>query len=342
MQDRLRQLLRSWTLVLTAGLGGAAGAADAPIPVRIGHPQANYWPLYLARELKLYERVGLAPSFHAFTTGQPLIAGMKSGDLDVAYTGLASIFMLGNGIPLRFVMVALDHSSQVGLLVDPAGPVRSFRDLGRGRAIAAPSGTCAEVAAVLAARKAGVPAASLKLVNLAPNLLVGAMKNHQIDSAFIWSPWDIKLREAGFKLANLDRDYVPGGSVCGVTISVRPQVQQRHPALACRLIKAHALALEAARREPEAAVRVLEQALGLTREQARESFDGLVVPSLESQLDPRSRWSLAGADGLAQRLALAADALAARGTLPQTLDVETLRAAIDAGPLRQHLNGSCP
>src|SRR5262245_21034910 len=187
-------------------------------PVNIGLPVSNYWPAYVARDRKLFEEAGIEPHFYSFTTGAPLIAGMKSGSLDVAWTGLATLFMIGQGIPLTFILVPLDSSSQMGFVVNPAAGIGSFRDIAKSKNIGAPTATCAEVSMVLAAKAAGVPRTSLKASNLAPNLLLTALQNGQIDSTFIWGPWNLQLRDAGYKIVSWDKDYEINGGVCATTV----------------------------------------------------------------------------------------------------------------------------
>ena len=66
----------TWTRRLAPVLGAITAAAGLlssplpaaaqtvkPIPVNIGLPLTNYWPAYLARDLKLFEAVGLEPKF---------------------------------------------------------------------------------------------------------------------------------------------------------------------------------------------------------------------------------------------------------------------------------------
>jgi NitT/TauT family transport system substrate-binding protein len=346
----------AWAVAVVAvvaawGAGGAAAAgpqpgkpaaSEASIVVNIGYPRANYWPLYVARELKLFEQVGLEPRFSVFTTGAPLIAGMKGGSLDVAWTGLATLFMLGKEIPLRFVLVAIDTSSQMSMVVDPRAGIRGVADLRKAKAIGVPSGTCGEVSAVLAAQKARLPLGALKLSNLAPNLLLGALQNGQIDTTFIWGPWDLQLRDAGFKIVAHDKDFVPGGGVCGSTVAMRPEFLERHPSVGCKMVKVHALALEAARRDPAMAIRVIQKELGLSYQLARESYETLAVPSIQSQLEPGSAWSLTNEDGgLAEKLRVAAEVMVATKSFSQPLAKETIWRSIDAKYLRQYLQTDC-
>ena len=318
------------------------GAPAGLIPVTIGYPQTNYWPLFVARDLKLFEQVGLAPNFTPFTTGAPLIAGMKNESVDVAWTGLATVFMLSKAIPLKYLLVTMDHSSQMSMVVNPSSGIKIFRDLKKSKAIGAPSGTCAEVSAVLAAKKARVPISTLKVSNLAPNLLLGALQNDQIDTAFIWGPWDLQLREAGFKIVSTDKDYVQDGGPCGVTVAIRPKFLEQHPSVGCKMVKAHALALEAARKDPDLAIRSIQNELRISHDLAKEAYTTLVIPSIQSQLDPASSWSLTNENGgLAKKLIIASEALYEAKSFAQPLTKDTIWQSIDASYIKQYLETGC-
>src|SRR5689334_7178174 len=268
----------------------ASPSSTEPIPINIGLPISNYWPAYIARDLKLFEQVGLAPKFIGFQTGAPLIAGMKSGSLDVAWTGLATLFMLGQGIPLKFVLVPLDSSSQMAFVVNPTSGIASYKDIAKAKNIGAPTATCAEVSMVLAARAAGTQRSALHASNLAPNLLLTALQNGQVDSAFMWGPWNLMYRNAGFKIVNWDKDFMKDGGVCATTVAIRPEFLKAHPSVGCKLVKVQALALEAARKDPEHAIRTMEQTFNISHDLAKETYETLVIPSIESQLEPNSPW----------------------------------------------------
>lgn len=333
-------LLASWSGTSTAQDGKGA---PAPIPINIGLPNSNYWPAYVARELKLFEKAGFKPSFYVFQSGAPLIAGMKSGSLDLAWTGLATLFMVAQDIPLTYIYTPLDSSSQEGLVVHPESGIGSYRDIAKSKSIGAPTATCAQIAVVLAARKAGVPLSSLRVANLSPNLLQSALQNGQIDSTFIWGPWSLQLRDAGYKIVNWDADYEPGGGVCATNVAARPEFLRTNPEAGCKLVKVHALTLEAAKRDPEVAIRSLEQTLGLARDIAKQTYETLAIPSLESQLDPDGPWSLtAEKGGLAGKLSVAAEALHEAKIFDKLLGPEQIRNAIDARYVRQYLaNPDC-
>ena len=316
--------------------------SEALIPINIGLPISNYWPAYIARDLKLFEKVGLKPTFYSFTTGAPLIAGMKSGSLDVAWTGLATLFMLGQGVPLTFVLVPLDSSSQMAYVVSPKSGIKSYKELAKSKSIAAPTATCAEVSLVLAAKKAGVPMSSLKVSNLAPQIMLTALQNGQVDSAFIWGPWNLLFRNAGFKIVNWDRDFQIQGGVCATTAAARPKFLEEHPSVGCKLVKVQALALEAARKNPELAIKTMQDAFHSSHAIAKETYDTLLIPTLKSQLDPKAPWSLTNKDGgLSEKLFVAGQALYEAGDFAKPLTKETVWHSIDSKYIKQYLDSDC-
>lgn len=326
-----------------SSLAQPAKTAAEPIPINIGLPNSNYWPAYVARELKLFEKAGFKPSFYVFQSGAPLIAGMKSGSLDLAWTGLATLFMIAQDIPLTYLYTPLDSSSQEGLIVSPKAGIKSYRDIGRSKSIGAPTATCAQIAVVLAARKAGISITELHVSNLSPNLLENALKNEQIDSTFIWGPWSLQLRKAGYEIVNWDKDFEPEGGVCATNVAARPDFLTAHPSAGCKLVQVQALTLEAAKRDPSVAIRSLEQTLGVSTDIAKETYETLAIPTLESQVDPKGPWSLtAEHGGLAQKLFVAAEALHEAKIFDKRLSLEQIRKSIDSRYVTQYLGkGGC-
>ena len=329
-------------LVATSTPAQAQAAGKKLIPINIGLPVSNYWPAYIARDLKIFEQVGLEPRFFMFQSGAPLIAGMKSGSLDVAWTGLATLFMLGQDIPLTFILVPLDSSSQMAFVVNPATGIKSYRDIAKSKNIGAPTATCAEVSMVLAAKAAGVPRSSLQASNLAPNLLLTALKSGQIDSTFIWGPWNLQFRDAGFPIVSWDKDFQINGGVCATTVAVRPAFLAANPSVGCSMVKAHALALAAARKDPAHAIRTMQEAFNIPQAQATETYETLLIPTIESQLDPKSPWSLTNKDGgLAEKLYVAGQALFEAKAFTKPLSKEQITQSVDPKYIKQFLDTDC-
>lgn len=323
-----------------ASAAAPAASPSEPIEVNIGLPVSNYWPGYVARDLGLFEKAGLKPKFFMFTTGAPLIAAMKAGSLDVVWTGLATLFMMGQGIPLTYLYVPLNSSSQEGLAVNPKSGIRSFRDLAKAKAVGAPTATCAQISAVLAAKSANIPMSDIHLTNLNPELLLNGMKNGSIDAAFIWGPWSLLLQEAGYPVVSWDRDY--DGEVCATAVAARPKFLEEHPDVGCRLVKVQAMTLAATKKDPGIAIKSLEQVLGISPKLAKATYETLEIPSLESQVKDDAPWSLTSRDnGLAGKLYRASEVLYQSKVFRQPLSKAAIQKAVDPQYLQQYLSGRC-
>lgn len=131
-----------------------------------GIPTADHATVFVAQDLNLFEKAGLKPKFFYFQSGAPLLAGLRSGTLDVATAGLALTFALGQDIPLKFLFWEANNAAAEGLIVDPNGPVKSYQDIGKAQKIGAALGTCAEVSLYLMTKKVGVDYAKLNVVNI--------------------------------------------------------------------------------------------------------------------------------------------------------------------------------
>lgn len=64
--------------------GAAALSAEGDvIAFNYGIPSGSYTQLYVAEDLGIFEKHKLKPTFFSFQSGAPLLAGLKSGSLDV-------------------------------------------------------------------------------------------------------------------------------------------------------------------------------------------------------------------------------------------------------------------
>lgn len=101
------------------------------------------------------------------------------------------------------------------------------------------------------------------------------------------------------------------------------------------------MTLEAVRRNPDIAIRSLEQTLGLSREIARQTYETLAIPTLESQVGPTGQWSLTSEKGgLAEKLLVAAEALHEVKIFEKPVSAERIRASIDPRYVQQYLRSS--
>ncbi len=319
--------------------GAGQGADSRLIPIRIGVPRADYYPLYVARDQGLFEQAGLKPRFFFFTSGAPLLAALKSKSVDAINTGLGSMFALGQGVDLTFLMWHIDDAAGEGLVATPDSGITSFRDIAKAETLASATGTCANVNLYLGAQKAGVPWDSLKKVNVPPPLYDSAMKQGSIDGGIAWAPFGQQLEARGVaKIVNWDEDY---DGVCPVTTAVRTEFLKENPEVGAGLIKAQDLALKQIERNPQLGIDALRKELKLSPEAAKASFDRLQAgfPTFEKQLDPSSEQSIVSPNGLAAQLHKATVALAATGSIPKPLSQQELFERIDSSYMKKHVEG---
>lgn len=339
-----RQLLS--TLVgLAAWVGWSASAqaqqAAAPLEFNYGIPTADHVTVFLAQDAGLFEKVGLKPNFFYFQSGAPLLAGLKSESLDVVTAGLALTFALGQGIPLKFLFWEANNAAAEALVVDPAGAVKSFADIGKAQKIGAASGTCAQVSLYLMAKKVGIDYSKLNVVNIPAPLFRNSFLSKSIDAGIAWPPYSLQLQSEGFPIANYDEDYLEPGGVCPGLTAVRTDFLRRHPEIGLKLVEVEAMARELMAKNPQAAVDAFVRRLSLTPEVAKATLDRECcgrVPSFADQLDPASPYSMTAKErGLAGKLLLAAQVLYETKVLAEPIPKRTIQEAIDPSYLEQYV-----
>lgn len=339
-----RFLRRALALLLCAfSLSTAlAQAPAAPLKFKWGLPTADYYAVYVAKDQGLFKEVGLDPEFFFFASGAPLLAGLKSESLDVITTGLATVFALGQNIPLKMIYWELDHAAAEALVVDPKSGINNVADLPKAKAIGAPSGTCAQVSLVLMAKKMGTKFSDLSIVNIAPPLYGNAFASGAIQAGIAWSPYSSGLQASGYKVANWATEYSPEGGVCPGMTAARPAFLAKNPDVGLKLVQVKAKAMDMIAKNPNLGIDALVKHVGVTRDVAKAAFEREFsrIPGFEQQLDPKSPFSMtAPGAGLALKLQLASEALAASGSIPAPLSAKVIADAIDPSHLQRYMKG---
>ena len=345
----IRKLLKDAAVVALAALCGAVLAvkpaaaqqkAEPLLEFNYGIPSADHVTVYVAQDLGLFEKVGLKPKFFYFQSGAPLLAGLKSESLDVVTAGLALTFALGQNIPLKFIFWEANNAAGEGLVVDPKGEVKSYKDLAKAKKIGAASGTCAQVALYLMAQKVGIEYSKLNVVNIPAPLFRNSFLSNSIDAGVAWPPYSLQLRSEGYPVANFDEDYTPPGGVCPGLTAVRPAYLKQHPQIGLKLVQAEALAREAIAKNPQVAVDAFVKRLQITPEVAKAALDRQCcgrIPSFADQLDPASPFSMTSKDGgLAGKLKLASEILHATKAINEPIPFAAIQEAIDPTYLREY------
>lgn len=333
---------------LVAGcLTVGAAQAQAPLKFNYGAPAADYYVLYVAKDAGLFQKHGLEPNFFWFASGAPLLAGLKSESLDVFTTGLASAFMLGQKIPVKLLFWEMDDAAGEALVVNPKSGIASYKDLKKAKAIGAASGTCAQVAVGLIARKIGVKLSELNVINIAAPLFQNAFISGSIDAGVAWAPYAQALVEKGQQIVNYDADYSGSdgdSGICPVMTGGRTSYLQQHPEIGDKLVRIHAEAQQLIEKNPQLGIDALVKYLSVSPTVAKATYDRVCCarkPTLAQQLDPNSPYSLTSKEGgLVKKLQIATEILAEAGSIPAPLTAEAITAAIDSSYVRRFVEST--
>lgn len=318
---------------------GASFAQTPPqkelIKINIGGPSAGYFMTYVAYDMGIYQKHGLDPKIHWFTSGAPLLAALKSGSIDQVVTGLAFVFALGQNIPLKIISWEVDNAQGEGLMVTEASGIQGFKELAKAKKIGATAGTCSQVSLRLMAKKAGIDYDKLNVVNIAPPLFANAFTGGAIDAAVGWAPWTM-AQPANVKVVSWDAEY---GGICPSVNALRPEFMAKNPTVAEKLLAVQAEVRDIIAKNPQVAIDALQRHLQVSPAIAKAFYERHCcerLPTFEQQIDPASPWSLVSkSGGLAGQTLRASEMLAELGTIPKPLTPEVIEAAIDPGPLRQ-------
>jgi NitT/TauT family transport system substrate-binding protein len=323
---------------------GVKAQNSAPLEFNYGITTADHVTVFVAQDLNLFAKVGLKPNVVYFQSGAPLLAGLKSGSLDVVTAGLALTFAIGQEIPLKFIFWEANNAAGEGLVVDPKAGITSYKDIAKAKKIAAASGTCAQVSLYLMAKKLGINYATLNVVNTPAPLFRNSFLSGSIDAGVSWPPYSLQLKSEGFPIASFDEDYTPPGGVCPGLTGVRPAYLKQHPEIGLKLIQVEALAREAMAKNPQVGVDAFVKHLSVSPEVAKATLDRECcgrVPSFADQLDPNSPYSMTSKEGgLAGKLQLASDVLYETKVIPERIPPSAIQEAIDPEYLRAYVQST--
>ena len=325
----------------------APGAAQTASPPRrncsssTGAPTADYYALYVAKDQKLFEEVGLEPNFYFFRPA-PLAGRLEEQEPGRDHDRPGHRVRAGAERTLKLIYWELDHAATEGLVVDPAAGIKSYKDIAKAKAIGAPSGTCAQVSLVLMAKELNLKYSDLNIINIAPPLYGNAFKSKSIQAAVAWSPYSSILNADQLPVVNWASDYTPDQGVCPGLTGVRTEFMQQHPDIGLKLVQVQAKAMDMIRKDPELGIGVLMKYLSVSREVAKHIYDREFsrIPTYAQQIDPASPYSLAAKDaGLARKLLIASQALAEVGTIPAPLTPQAIAEAIDPSAIQRYMKG---
>ena len=324
------------TLVLSVGSAFTAprALAENPLPIKIGYQATADWLLFTARELKLFEKVGLAPTYVKFVAGAPMIAAAENKSIDVS-TAASVPFLLGLSQGVDWVMIGIHEEGAYGesIVARKDSGIDVLADL-KGKRIGYFKGSTAHYGVMMTLRQSGIRLDQVKLLHMEPAEQVAAMAKKDIDAAMVWEPWIQRMvREANAKIIATEGDL-------GIYTAVRGYNARRdwlrdNRETAARFLRALLMAYDALQKDRRIAITTGAQEMGISEAWAEAIYRDVPPPNMYLWADPRYRYSLVKASAWHRRLGYLATFLFEENIIPKPVDVsEALDASVITEALR--------
>ncbi|WCM95213.1 aliphatic sulfonate ABC transporter substrate-binding protein [Acidovorax sp. NCPPB 2350] len=221
---------RATRRALLAALGGIAlagplaGRAQQPRPeaaaVRIGYQKSSTLTVVLKARGVLERRLaplGVAPTWHEFTSGLPLLEALNLGHIDFSadVADTVPVFAQAAGAQITFVAQEAPSPTAQAILVRADSPLRAVADL-RGRKVGFAKAAGAHYLLLAALDKAGLSLKDIEPAYLTPADGRAAFERGAIDAWVVWDPFLTAARQQsgarvladGTGLASYQRYYL--------------------------------------------------------------------------------------------------------------------------------------
>ncbi|MDM0017911.1 ABC transporter substrate-binding protein [Variovorax saccharolyticus] len=184
-------------LLASAGMTGAASAAEPMNLMLNWTPTADHAPIYFAKAKGWYTEAGIDLTIEAGKGSALSAQRVGSGGANLGIADLpTAIQAVGKGADLKAVMVIYANSPQGFYWLKSSG-INAPKDFA-GRKIGNPPGDAARLMWPAFAKKTGIDPAAVNFVNLSPQAKVGALKSKSVDIiSDFYNEHDLKVREFG-------------------------------------------------------------------------------------------------------------------------------------------------
>ena len=146
----------------------APASAQGRLPITIGYQEKPDWLLFVARDLKLFEKAGLAPTFVKFVAGPPMIAAMQNGSIDLASVG-SEAFLIGLSQGVDWVIIGINPEGAYsqGLVARKDSGIKTPADL-VGKRVGLFKETTAQFGLMMILRQHGIHPNQVTLLDMSP------------------------------------------------------------------------------------------------------------------------------------------------------------------------------
>lgn len=293
------------TFVLSLGSGLAAPQAlvETPLPLKIAYQStsANDWLLFAAKDLRLFENMGVAPQYMPYEAGTTIIEAAKSKSIDMAFVQVVP-FLIGLSEGVDWVMIGIysEGAYSEGLVVPRDSGINTPGDL-KGKRIGYYEASSAHYGLAMILRQYGISRDQVNLLHMSPDEQLLAMTRGEIDAAMVWEPWIQRMvHHANARVITTEGDlgiYTNVGGIC-----VRREWLRDNRETAVRFIRALIMAYDALQVDNSVAVRAVAEAVGTKEEWAAQIYRNDPPARMHLLTDPRYPYSLVKGAAFHRRL----------------------------------------
>lgn len=274
---------------------------QAQLPIKIGYQENTDWLLLVARDLKLFEKAGLAPTFVKFVAGPPMIAAAQEKSIDVTSIGSVPYLTgVAQGVDWVIIGVNPENAYGEGLVARNGSGIKTVADL-RGKKIGYLRGSTAHFGLIMALYQLGIPREQVTLISMTPAEQLAALASKEIDAAMVWEPWMQKMvHEAGARIIITEGEM---GTYMAVTVySARRDWLRDNRETALRYLRALLMAYEVLEKNPAIGIATLAKEMGIDETWSEIIFDHSPPGNPSQWTNPRYRYSLIKAGEFHRRL----------------------------------------
>lgn len=326
-------------LALVVGCLAASERASAQDRAfSIGYQETPDWLLFVARDLRLFEKAGLSPTFVKFDAGPPMIDAVRRGSIQLASVGSVSFLMgLSQGLDWAMIGINPEGAYSQGLVARQDRGIRTPTDL-KGKRVAVFAGANAQFGLAMMLRQHGIRPNQVTVVHMTPDQQVEALRNGQIDAAMIWEPWMHRMvHGANGRIVETEGNL---GIYTNVDLySARRDWIAANKDTARRFLRALVMAADVVHKEPKVAHDIWARALGLKGAWAETIFETVPPPLIHEWNNPRYTYSLVKGGPLYQRLDFLAHYMLREKFINEPVDLST---SMDASLIGEVLKGQKP
>jgi aliphatic sulfonates family ABC transporter substrate-binding protein len=290
------------------------------LPIHIGYQSTPNWLLLVAKNMHLFEKAGLAPTFEKFTAGITMIPAAQNNEIDLGDVGDVP-FLMGIDQGVDWVMIGISDEGAYteGLVARKDSGIKTVADL-RGKRVGYYKGSTGHFGLMMTLRQSGIRPEQLKLVPLTPVEQLAAIMTNGIDAAMTWEPWmQNMVHEADCRIITTEGELGIYTNVDGY--AVRRAWLLAHRDTAVRFLQALRMAFDLVQKDRTLAINTVASEMDMKPAWLKIIYQSDPPPNLEWWNDQTYQYSLVEGGSFNRRLGYLANFLIEEKIISKDLDV---------------------